>query len=203
MITTLLSGIPATLASNVQAVEQLHDIKDVLPVAQAWPWWAWAAVAGTALAVGLACLFLVRARRNRQKQKEPPALPPDQAALAGLEQCRELARQGDGRQFAIRLADVLRRYIESRFKVNAQALTTREFFSHVTGRQGVLSSLPSDHADLLTTLLNHCDMAKFACAQPGSEEMEAMADQAISFVRATSDDTEQRDETEKVERTEK
>jgi hypothetical protein len=167
--------------------------------------------------VGLVCLFLVRARKNRQKHKHPPVLPPDQAALAELEKCRVLARQGDGRQFAITLADVLRRYIEARFQlnphpahrdnkgnekrrhqartapdshVNAQALTTKEFFTRVTSRQGVLPRLLADHADLLSTLLHHCDMAKFACAQPDNEDMQAMVDQAVSFIRATGDDTE-------------
>ena len=179
----------AVLAAPAQVGEQLRDIKDILPLEHAWPWWVWVAAAVLLFGAALICIFLLR---SRKKTVSAPAMPPEQAALAELQQLHGLIQQQEGKQFAIAIADILRRYIESRFQVKAPSLTTREFFLHVTDPDIVLPQELSRNVELLTTLLQHCDMAKFACTPPTGEEMEDMLAQASAFIGATRTDKEAR-----------
>jgi hypothetical protein len=118
----------------------------------------------------LAALLFVVARRLRSRKKEvqrpalgPLARPAHEVALealAALEASRMLAR-GEVKEFHIEASDILRRYVEARFRVAAMEMTTFE----------VIAGLEAARADTrfrdgLSAFLEQCDLVKFAKVRP-------------------------------------
>jgi hypothetical protein len=115
--------------------------------------------------------WLVR-RRLRRPAPPVPELPADQWAL------RELVRLDAVQRFHALLADVLRTYLDRRFGLHSSEQTTREFLS--TLKQS--STLPEDQQDQLRSVLERCDLAKFARIDYSPSDCRATAQQARDFV---------------------
>ena len=184
-----MTGLPlssqtgATPARPVLAGDALRDIKDVLPLPHVWPWWYW--LAGVAVLAVLFFLVYFFLRTRARDKPAPESRPPDQVALEALQQAASLLEQGKAKQFAVTITDILRHYIEARFSLHAPALTTREFLSLVAGGRDPVSSELAAARDLLSAILQDCDLAKFAHAPLGRSEMQKIMDLATSFIRAT------------------
>jgi hypothetical protein len=94
-------------------------------------------------------------------------------ALAALE-ASPLLERGQVKEYHIAASDILRTYVEERFRVEALEMTTRE----------VLEGLSEVGADAafrvgLRTFLEACDLVKFAKARPG----EARSREALALAR--------------------
>ena len=89
--------------------------------------------------------------------------PPHEVALEALAalEASTLLGQGQVKEYHIAASDILRTYVEERFRVEALEMTTRE------GLQG-LSDVGADASFRvgLRTLLEGCDLVKFAKARP-------------------------------------
>jgi hypothetical protein len=85
--------------------------------------------------------------------------------------------------FYVRLSDILRRYVEWRFGLQAPEQTTEEFLAAVHQTGGLIGS----HQALLGTFLEHCDLVKFARHQPGLDDMQQAYDSARQFIQRTAD----------------
>lgn len=178
---------PATGQGNMTAgeQEQLRDIHPpmLLPEAKnyAMP------------AAGLLLLLLVAAVLFwffRRRKKKPVLSLAHETALADLLRLRSLMSSEQALLYAKELSDILRCYIEKRFRIRASRQTTREFFAGLTGNPGQIALLVEDHGDSLKTCLDQCDMAKFARCTPTLQSMENMEAAVQEFIQATRENRE-------------
>ena len=129
----------------------------------------------------------------RRKRKSSPAeaagpVPAHVTAyeeLSGLKSM-DLPGQGKVKEYYIRLSEIVRHYIESRFSYRAPEMTTEEFLNYVNQAR----ELKREHKDLLRKFLTHCDMVKFAKYGPTSLEILDSFGLAEDFVDQTKLDRE-------------
>ncbi len=160
--------------------EQLRDIHSPLLLPEAKNY--------TGPAAGLLLFLLVLAALFWffRRRKIKPVLPlAHETALADLLQIRTLMNTEQALAYAKELSDILRRYLEKRFRIRASRKTTREFFADLTENPSQTALLVEDHGDSLRSCLDRCDMAKFACCTPDLHGMERMERAVRDFIEAT------------------
>lgn len=123
------------------------------------------------LLAGLAAILAAAAlvwwlRRRSRREEEPPAepkLPADYVALGELTRIEKMNLLDDGqyKQYYTLITDVVRRYLEARFRVDAMDRTTSELLAELEARRRRIEKLES--------LLNEADLVKFAKLVPGIE----------------------------------
>jgi len=109
------------------------------------------------------------ARGRAGEQVEDPAPPPRPAheiALEALDRLEhsELLMRGQVKEYHIEASDILRRYVEARFRVAALELTTWEIVDGLA-RVGVGQGFRGE----LRRFLDQCDLVKFAKVRPSSD----------------------------------
>jgi hypothetical protein len=130
----------------------------------------------------------------RIKNKKPifnfikPSEPPHITAFRELEKLKaeKLWQQGMVKQFFTRLTDILRTYIEGRFKVLALESTTEEIVLSLKDNELITSRNLSN----LKQMLEVADLVKFAKAEPLPDENENSWQFAYEFVMGTYKDPE-------------
>jgi hypothetical protein len=180
----LTEEIAIEVASVLPPGEEQPEIKQIAePVEMPAPWWPWVA-GGAALAALLAGLWWRRRRKQLERDAVPPP-GPHEIAYAELEKllASGLLEKGEAKLFYLRLSNVLRRYIEGRFGLNAPEQTTEEFLDGL--RHGTPFRL--EHMELLRSFLQHCDLVKFAELQPTREQAES----TIALCRRVVEETKQ------------
>ena len=127
--------------------------------------------------------------RNLFKKKEmvveppKPKVPPHETAMVALEKLRQEKtwQEGKFKFYYSQLSDIVRIYIEGRFKVQALEQTTDELMSNfkyiVIDEQSKL---------ILKELLMISDLVKFAKEEPLPAENELSIEKAIQFVKGTA-----------------
>jgi hypothetical protein len=165
---------PAT-TPNVMT-EDIRDIRGPKSIPSSWLWPLWLA-GGAALTALLYAGWLWNRRRALAA-----ALLPYEIALARLEEARALMQPENAREFSITVSEIVRQYIEQRFRVWAARRTTEEFLHDLLEPS---DALLTSHRGLLAEFLRHCDLAKFARWILSSEEMDTMLESACRFVRET------------------
>lgn len=131
---------------------------------------------------GAIILFLYR-RKHREVEFIPEPLSAHQIAYNELENLKasDLISKGRVKEYYYRLSNIVRHYIESRFKLMAPERTTEEFLAEMT----VTDRLAEVHKELISNFLEHCDMVKFAAYGPDSREIENAFNSAIKLVDET------------------
>ncbi|MBL8794177.1 MAG: DUF4381 family protein [Planctomycetia bacterium] len=175
---------PFTVAvSTVVLGPSLGALKDntppeELPAAVEVPWLLYGA-AGAVVALVLVGGLLLR-RRWRRSLPPPPELPADQWALRELSRLdgAPLTSPDDVHRYHAALAEVVRTYLERRFGLQASKQTTREFLAAL--RQAAV--LPDEQQDQLRSVLERCDLAKFARLDYSPSDCRASAQQTRDFV---------------------
>jgi hypothetical protein len=170
----LSKAAPATTPSVM--TEDIRDIRGPKALPSSWLWPLWLA-GGAALAALLYAGWLWNRRRALAA-----ALLPYEIALARLEEARALMQPENAREFSIAVSEIVRHYIEQRFRVWAARRTTEEFLHDLLEPS---DALLKSHRGLLAEFLRHCDLAKFARWILSSEEMDTMLESAGRFVRET------------------
>jgi Domain of unknown function (DUF4381) len=170
------SGLMPSLGEQ----QQLHDIHGPFPLPEEKSY--------VLLFVGLFLLLLVLAAafwffRLRKKKIIPPFA--HDTALAALLGARSLMTPDQALLYADELSDILRRYIEARFRVHSTRQTTQEFLSCLTENPGQRAALLEEHSDSLKECLGQCDMAKFARRTPDRSCMEKMEKAVETFIEST------------------
>jgi hypothetical protein len=114
--------------------------------------------------------FIYRGRRNtRAKKPSPEALKTAwEKACGRLEALAKsgLLEQGEFSAYYLRLSDIVRQYMEDRFRIRAPEMTTEEFLAHLKNSP----ALSARQDGVLTEFLTSCDMVKFAKYLPRVEE---------------------------------
>ena len=96
----------------------------------------------------------------------PPPRPPHEVALEALDalEASPLLAEGRIKEFHIRVAEILRRYVEGRYRVRALEMTTWEVLDGLAS-----AGLDAELRDDVRRFLDQCDLVKFAKAEPGAE----------------------------------
>ncbi len=156
--------------------QKFKDIKarlDLVPQAARWPWYAGGGAAAIALAFAA---WLLLARRTTTKR----ALSADAMALAAIDALERdaLPASGQVHLFYVRLADIVRGYVETRFGIRAPELTTPEFLREARRS----AAIAGGHQEQLAGFLRGADMVKFAGVKPDGGECAASLALARRFV---------------------
>ena len=146
------------------------------------------AAAAVVLAAGLAWLLWWRRRVPEARQVAAPpdrfgGLSADEWALRALERlvaAGVLFREGTG-AFHVRLAEIVRLYLDGRYGVETAERTTTEILAAV---EQVARPLPGARGRL-GDVLSRCDLVKFARWHPPDEQAVALAGTARRFVEET------------------
>lgn len=179
-------SIPVTVVSVID--DEAVDIRDLkkpadIPLTIAWYIWAAAAVV-LLLIIGL-IWYLVYRRRKQDEAMEAfveAVRPPHEQALDELDQ---LARfqwlaQGRVKTHYSAISEILRRYLSARYHIAAMEFTTTELMH-------ALRDIDMSYEDrqAIKTLLEACDMVKFAKYTPDPDPQSESIEQARHIIEQT------------------
>jgi hypothetical protein len=141
-----------------------------------------AIVFGILLLVAIVLHYVYR-RKQRETESIPEPLSAHQIAYNDLESLRamDLISKGQIKEYYYRLSNIVRHYIENKFKLMAPERTTEEFLVEMT----VTGKLSGAHKELVGNFLEHCDMVKFAAYGPDGREIESSFNSAKKLVDET------------------
>ena len=142
-----------------------------------------AIAAGVLLLAGLGYYFWrKRQGKGLLPQRLEPPRPAHEIAFAELAELRnsDLLARGEIKLFYILLSEIIRRYIEGRYQVEALEMTTFELLEHFKQ-----SELEGEAFGLLREILEQSDLVKFAKFNPPAEQHERLLDAAEALVEMT------------------
>lgn len=170
----------------VDTTQAFKPIADIIAVKMSWRDYIWYIV-GALVAIALT-VFLINYFRKNKKVAAPAPPPPayvetvNEKALRLLNELeqKQLWQNGQIKEYYSELTDVLRNYIEERFRTQALELTTDEMLAVVRKHKEMMR-----HHDALRTILQTADMAKFARAEPLPQEHVDTMELTRQFVKET------------------
>ncbi len=148
----------------------------------------WLVAAGLLLVAAVVYL-LARWSRSGVPASQEVRRPAHQVALESLTALRRAALLEKGRQpeFYVRLSNIVRTYVEGRFRVRAPEMTTEEFLQAAQANR----DLPAQYRSSLSDFLREADLVKFARHVPTVEQGEKAFDAAREFVAQTAESEEE------------
>lgn len=163
-------------------IAKLHDIYAPvnLPVGPNWYYILLISAVFVVLAILLIAFFL------RKKRKQPdPITPLHISALDKLTTIRHYIESGDSLIYSQKASEILRGYIEQRFGIDSTRQTTAEFFAILKKEQNGSDDL-LQHAALLESCLNQCDLAKYAHKTSDRENLKTVESKISTFITETA-----------------
>ena len=193
---------PLLLQVKGMSVDTTLAIKDIkAPFAENYSFLDWLkdnmwVVYGTFIAILLIILIIYFERKYRKKKNEvfeevKPKIPAHIIAFEKLDKLKEakLWQEGKLKQYHSTLTDIIREYIENRFRIQALEQTTDEIlysFRHV--------SIDEESKSKLKQVLVLADLVKFAKEQPLPSENEMSITIGYDFINGTK-----KEEAEKID----
>lgn len=165
--------VVSVLPADTTGIEP-KPAKDVLGANRVWWPLLLAALVLIAL-IALGIWWWYRRRRAVVSVEEVPDALPRDGALEELERIRQLAlvEKGEFKEHYTRVAEVLRRYMQTVQPAWSTDLTTTELGERVRGDTDVKAALG---------VLRHADMVKFARSVPGAADAHADLDRARDWI---------------------
>ena len=144
-------------------------------------WWLWLLIAALAATAAVLIVRHLLIRSRRPPPPPPPKPPYDEAveALNALDAKQYLSR-GLVREYVFELSEILKRYIERRFDVNAAEFTTEEMLCWLA-----VSPLDKSRRNAMEWFFRATDPVKFAKLWPDQETIDRFGAEARGFVEAT------------------
>jgi nitrogen fixation-related uncharacterized protein len=132
--------------------------------------------------LGLLAWYFLKKNKQAQYTLKKPA---HEIAYEQLEALRLKDYIGRGliKEYYTEVSDIIRHYLENRFRLKAPDMTTEEFL--VSARDA--SELISEHKNLLKEFLLYCDLVKFAKYAPSADEINSIFDSAKHFIEQTKE----------------
>ena len=166
---------PPSAATN--GTNGLLDIRPPVDVPNGWVWlwWTLAILAATALAA-----WAWRRWQSRLAATPPaPVVPAHIRARHRLEAALRLL--ADPKLFCSEVSDIIRVYLEERFRFHAPDRTTEEFLVELQST----NLLAPDQKDSLRDFLEQCDLVKFARYEPTETELRSLHSSAYRLIDET------------------
>jgi len=156
-------------------------------------WWIFVIVI-----LGIIAFFVYKYFKNKPKSEAPifskpkPKIPAHVIALQKLEELKkqELHKK-NLKTFYTEMSNIIRNYIEDRFKIPALEQITTEIINDFNKTEFA----NNDMNNKLQELLSLSDMVKFAKDKPDDYKNEMMIEYAFSFINYTKEIKEEKDET--------
>lgn len=175
---------------EIDTTQAIRDIKEIYEVPYTFTdWlkdnWQWVAGGAGVLAVLALVLFLIfRKKPMEEEPVEDPEIPDYLRALLALDELekQELWQKGNVKLYYVELTEILRGYIEERYKVHALEFTTAQLMAALS-----FTEMPADKRERLNNLLQMADMVKFAKAKPIIGENEMALRTARELIEQTRD----------------
>ncbi|MCD6011382.1 MAG: hypothetical protein K0Q79_1244 [Flavipsychrobacter sp.] len=167
----------------VDTTKGFKGIKGIIAVKSSWQDYIWFIVGGLVLIiiVAVVVIYIMKKKPAKPVPKGPVESLTDYTLrmLSELD-AKQLWQKNQSKQYYIELTEIIRRYIEDRFKTPAMELTTEEILEKA---RMVRDMHP--YYDMLTEVLHMADLAKFAKFEPlPQEHMDAM-EKAKHFVNTS------------------
>ncbi|MEN8225730.1 MAG: hypothetical protein ABFS05_10265 [Bacteroidota bacterium] len=145
----------------------------------------WILMALAAIVISLLVVYILTRIKRKQpifKIRPKPVLPPYVVAMDGLESLKEkkLWQAGKTKEFYTELTDIIRIYIEGRFKVPAVEMTTEEILDGIKDTDS-----PQGSSSKLADTLVLADLVKFAKEKPMPLDNENSLSHCVDFVTET------------------
>ncbi|HUX95500.1 MAG TPA: hypothetical protein VMV47_07185 [Bacteroidales bacterium] len=168
--------------STANIFDIIAPYKASLTVGELLPWILLLLLIVVAVYFGLR-LYKKYRRREPGQEFTPITEPAHVIAFRELEKLKEekLWQKGEVKDYYSRLTEILRQYLENRFKVYSLELTTSETLDKLL-KTGFKKDI---NYKKLKTILSGADMVKFAKYSPEPTENESFYEDAWSFVSAT------------------
>jgi hypothetical protein len=166
----------------VDTTKSFKPIKGIILVKTTWLDYLLYIIVGVVL-LALAVFFIIYFIRNEKivvpATPKAPVETPNERALRLLNEleAKQLWQKERVKEYYIELTDIVRGYIEERFYTPALELTTDELLHKVRMHKELMA-----YFDILSTILNTGDLAKFAKAKPMPSEHTATLDFARQFI---------------------
>lgn len=150
------------------APPEVQAIVGPVEVSDPFPWLRWVLILMALILVAAAAWWYKFVRQVPGPPPAPP-VPPHLRALEALDtlQREQLVEKGEYKTYYIRVSDILRHYMEDQFQLRAPERTTEEFLAEIQHN----AVLGLQEQLLLRAFLRHCDLVKFARAEPSSDEI--------------------------------
>lgn len=145
-------------------------------------WLLWLLLVPVLITIGAFIFFKFRKQEEFRKLEHIKPVPPFELAMQQLDALRSerLAQSGHEKEFYTRLTDILRRYLQGRFGINAMEMTTTQIVKAL--RSDTFTRQPAEHID---SVLRIADFVKFAKERPLADDNERALMRATEFVEAT------------------
>lgn len=191
---------PYQIKSTFPPVALDKEIKDIKPpIEPAFDWFFW-----TLIAIGILATLVIAwlAFQIFQKKQNPFAkifeekpLPPHEKAFKKLEDLkqRKLWQNGMEKQYHVELSEIVREYIEGRFKVQALEQVTDETLEEMK------FLVSPEILAILKQILSLSDLVKFARQQASQGENELSLNNAFDLVKRTLPAVEMEEKKKEVE----
>ncbi|MBS4028061.1 MAG: hypothetical protein KGZ58_05415 [Ignavibacteriales bacterium] len=188
---------------NTLEVDVQNGIRDIKPpLSVPWEFWEIMMYVGIVVVI-LAAMYLAWRYYEKKKLKQPMFVfeevkrPPHEVALEALRSLEgeKLYQRGFIKQFHSEVTEIIRRYIEGRYAIQAIDMTSDEILSAMRRKK----SVDKETMKPLENFFSLADWVKFAKYTPSEKENEEMLPVAIAFVERTMKIAEEVEEREKVE----
>jgi hypothetical protein len=168
-------------------VDTTKEIKDIAPIVEVpYDWKYIISIVAMLLLIALAAWFIYK--KYFKNRKKPEVVIPEikrpfhEIALEELDALAKagLWQQGKVKEYYTELTDILRRYITSRWNLNAMELTSDEILS-----AGFIHLLQAENKMQLEFVLRNADLVKFAKLLPLPNDHENALKFSIALVKSS------------------
>jgi hypothetical protein len=177
----------------------IHDIYGPLPLPEPINWWI---IASAALGAVILVVLVFLLWKKRTARCATVTIAPHTKALAELAEARHYMEQGQSLDYAARVSNIVRQYIEQRFFLPTTRQTTSEFFASLQALQEDGSASTSnnisvhlepyrEYREALRHCLEECDLAKYAHKTASRDEMAHIEENVRLFIESTLVEEEQ------------
>ena len=170
---------------NPDDKDDIRPLKGPVEIRQGFPLAALAALWLTALLTVAGLIYFKKKKKTELAPPRPPR-PPEEIAMEELETLREkrLIEKGMVKEYYIEISDIIRKYIEGRFRVFALDRTTWELYREMREKK-----IQKRSVDRIKDFLEDCDLVKFAKYIPEQKEIETAYTSAKEIVEVTKSET--------------
>jgi len=167
---------------DLDYTDDIRPLKGPVEIKEGFPVWPLVILVLLALAAFLVFIYFKKRRHVDEKPLEPPR-PPEEIFTEKLNLLLEkrLVEKGMVKEYYIELSDIIRGYIEARFRVFALDRTTWELYQEMRSKK-----LQRAHVDKIRDFLEDCDLVKFAKYIPTQKEAEEAYNKAKEIIALTT-----------------
>jgi len=166
--------------SDIRGIKGVYKLKNPL-----YQWVLSFVLIAIAAATGI-WFYVYRTKRGSNREQQEPALSAHEEAYLALNQLKhsDLIRKGMVKLYFFQMSEILRKYIERRFRIRALESTTYELM------QAIKLILNPEQTQLIQDVLTFCDLVKFAKYDPPALEVIQQTNQAKIIIDKTKEEPE-------------